>query len=77
VDVIGLSAVMTTTMPYQKELIDTLDELKLREQFIVLIGGGPVNQDWADQIGADGYGQTAMAAVSIAARIIETRAATA
>ncbi len=76
-DVIGLSAVMTTTMPYQKELIDTLVELKLRDQFIVLIGGGPVNQAWADEIGADGYGQTAMDAVSIAARIIETKAGTA
>ena len=75
-DVIGLSAVMTTTMPYQKELIDTLKELKLRDRFIVLVGGGPVNQAWADQIGADGYGQTAMDAVSIASRLIEAKAAT-
>jgi methylmalonyl-CoA mutase cobalamin-binding domain/chain len=75
-DVIGLSAVMTTTMPYQKELIDTLEELKQRDRFIVLVGGGPVNQAWADQIGADGYGQTAMDAVSIASRLIEAKAAT-
>ena len=66
VDVIGLSAVMTTTMPNQKELIDTLEELNIREQFIVLVGGGPVNQKWADEIGADGYGETAMDAVNIA-----------
>ncbi len=66
VDVIGLSAVMTTTMPYQKELIDTLHEMNIREQFTVLVGGGPINQQWADEIGADGYGETAMDAVDIA-----------
>ena len=65
-DVIGLSAVMTTTMPYQKELIDTLKEMNIREQFTVLVGGGPINQQWADEIGADGYGETAMDAVDIA-----------
>jgi len=77
VDVIGLSAVMTTTMPYQKELILTLNELGIRDEFIVMVGGGPVNQDWADKIGADGYGKTAMNAVSIAAKIIETKRAAA
>ena len=66
VDVIGLSAVMTTTMPYQKELIDTLHEMNIREQFTVLVGGGPINQQWADEIGADGYGETAMDAVNLA-----------
>ena len=72
-DVIGLSAVMTTTMPYQKELIDTLQELKIREQFIVLVGGGPINQQWADEIGADGYGETAMDAVNIATQKINAK----
>lgn len=75
VDVIGLSAVMTTTMPYQKELIDTLQEMDMREQFIVLVGGGPVNQQWADEIGADGYGETAMDAVSIAKDRIQQKQA--
>ena len=75
VDVIGLSAVMTTTMPYQKELIDTLQELKIREQFIVLVGGGPINQQWADEIGADGYGETAMDAVNIATQKINAKKA--
>lgn len=73
VDVIGLSAVMTTTMPYQKELISTLGEMGLRDKFIVLVGGGPVSQKWADEIGADGYGKTAMDAVSIASQQIEAR----
>ena len=75
VDVIGLSAVMTTTMPYQKELIDTLQELNIREQFIVLVGGGPVNQQWADEIGADGYGETAVDAVTIATQKINAKKA--
>ncbi len=52
-DFIGLSSVMTTTMPYQKEVIDTLTEMGLRENFLVLVGGGPVNQKWADEIGPD------------------------
>ena len=75
VDVIGLSAVMTTTMPYQKELIDTLQELNIREQFIVLVGGGPINQQWADEIGADGYGDTAVDAVTIATQKISAKKA--
>ncbi len=74
-DVIGLSAVMTTTMPYQKELIDTLTEMGLRDKYIVLVGGGPVSQKWADEIGADGYGETAMEAVSIASGKIEAKKA--
>ncbi len=75
-DVIGLSAVMTTTMPYQQELIDTLTELGHRDNYIVMVGGGPVNQKWADDIGADGYGRTAMDAVSIATQQIKTKRAT-
>ena len=72
VDVIGLSAVMTTTMPYQRELISTLQEMNIRNDFIVLVGGGPVSQQWADEIGADGYGETAIDAVTVSAdRITE------
>jgi len=62
---------MTTTMPYQKEVIDTLTEMKLRHIFFVLVGGGPVSQNWADEIGADGYGETAMDAAGIAKNLIE------
>jgi corrinoid protein of di/trimethylamine methyltransferase len=73
VDFIGLSSVMTTTMPYQKEVIDTLAEMELREKFFVLVGGGPVTQKWADEIGADGYGDTAMDAVGIAKELLAKR----
>ena len=69
-DFIGLSSVMTTTMPYQKEVIETLAEMGLREKFFVLVGGGPVTQKWADEIGADGYGETAVDAVAIAKNLL-------
>jgi len=64
-DVIALSSVMTTTMPAQKEVIDTLKEMGIREKYVVIIGGGPVNQEWADRIGADGYGKSAIDAVAL------------
>ena len=64
-DVIALSSVMTTTMPAQKEVIDTLKEMGIRQKYFVIIGGGPVNQAWADRIGADGYGKSAIDAVTL------------
>lgn len=70
VDFIGLSSVMTTTMPYQKELTDTLTEMGLRKKYFVLVGGGPVTQKWADEIGADGYGDTAVDAVNVAKHLL-------
>jgi len=72
-DFIGLSSVMTTTMPYQKEVIETLSEMGLREKFFVLVGGGPVTQKWADEIGADGYGETAVDAVGVAKKLLEKK----
>jgi trimethylamine corrinoid protein len=71
-DVIGLSALMSTTMPYQKEVIDALEELNRRDSFRVLVGGGPVTQEWADQIGADGYGKDAVAAVGLLEKLLKT-----
>ena len=69
-DVIGLSSVMTTTMPAQKEVIDALVEFDKRDRFFVIIGGGPVTQQWADEIEADGYGQTAVDAVSLVKKLL-------
>jgi len=69
-DVIALSSLMTTTMPGQKEVIDMLKEMGLREKFFVIIGGGPVNQTWADRIGADGYGRSAIDSAALVKELI-------
>lgn len=69
-DVIALSSLMTTTMPGQKEVIDTLKEMKVREKYVVVVGGGPVTQDWADRIGADGYGKNATDAIETIKKLV-------
>jgi len=69
-DVIALSSLMTTTMPGQKEVIDMLKEMGLREKYFVIIGGGPVNQTWADRIGADGYGRSAIDSAALVKGLI-------
>jgi corrinoid protein of di/trimethylamine methyltransferase len=69
-DVIGLSSLMTTTMTAQKEVIDILKEMNLRKKYWVVIGGGPVTQEWADQIGADGYAGSAFQAVHLIKRLL-------
>jgi len=69
-DAIGLSALMATTMPGQKEVIDALIELNLRDKYRVVVGGGPVTQEWADEIGADGYGQDAVEAATMLTKLL-------
>jgi corrinoid protein of di/trimethylamine methyltransferase len=69
-DVVALSSLMTTTMPAQREVIETLEEMGLREQYFVIVGGGPVNQEWADEIGADGYGESAIHAVGLVQKLL-------
>jgi len=69
-DIIALSALLTTTMPMQQEVIEALKSEGLREKFRVLVGGGPVNQAWAQKIGADGYGENAAQAVDLAKKLI-------
>ena len=64
-DIIGLSSLLTTTMPSQKEVIDVLKEMGERDKYAILIGGAPTSQDWANKIGADGYGETDPRAVSL------------
>lgn len=68
--VIAAASLMSTTRPVQKDLIDFLEAKGVREQFIVLVGGGVVTQEWADQIAADGYGQDAIATVNLAKRLL-------
>jgi methylmalonyl-CoA mutase cobalamin-binding domain/chain len=70
-DMIALSSLLTTTMPYQKEVIDDLVSMGLREKFKVMIGGGPVTRQYAESIGADGYGRDAIEAVEEAKKLLK------
>lgn len=65
-DVVGVSALMTTTMGYMPELIQEMEELDIKEQYAVMVGGAPVTEEWAKQIGADGYSKDAVGAVRVA-----------
>jgi 5-methyltetrahydrofolate--homocysteine methyltransferase len=69
VDVIGLSGLLTTSLPMMRDIIQMLDDDGVRERFKIIIGGGPTSQDYADSIGADGYGKTAYNAVELCNQI--------
>jgi len=66
--IVCLSALLTVTMPSMKKTIEALKEAGVREQVKVLVGGAPVTPQFAEEIGADGYGETANAAVALARR---------
>ena len=68
--VIAVAALMSTTRPVQKDLIDFLEAKGVRDDYIVLVGGGVVTQEWANEIKADGYGQDAIATVEIAKKLL-------
>jgi trimethylamine corrinoid protein len=72
-DVIAISALMTSTIGGQKDVIDYLEQTGNRDKFIIMVGGGPTNQEWADEIGADGFAETAPEAVRVATQLIEKR----
>ncbi len=73
VDIIGTSALLTTTMIYQQELEDKLRERGLRNRFITMIGGAPITQRWADRIGADAYTEDASECCTRAKQYIEEK----
>jgi 5-methyltetrahydrofolate--homocysteine methyltransferase len=68
--IVGLSALLTTTMPAIKTTLEALDAAGLRSEVKVMVGGAPVTQRYADSIGADGYGDTATAAVDVARQLM-------
>ncbi|QPC44434.1 cobalamin B12-binding domain-containing protein [Kaustia mangrovi] len=72
-DILGMSALLTTTMPYMKVVIDAMKEKGVRDDFIVLVGGAPLNEEFADAIGADGYCRDAAVAVEMAKDLIARR----
>jgi methylmalonyl-CoA mutase cobalamin-binding domain/chain len=76
-DILGMSALLTTTMPYMKVVIDTLKEKGMRENFIVLVGGAPLNEEFGKAVGADAYCRDAGTAVETAKNLIAARRAAA
>jgi 5-methyltetrahydrofolate--homocysteine methyltransferase len=74
-EILGMSALLTTTMPYMKVVIDTLKEQGLRDDYIVLVGGAPLNEEFGDAIGADAYCRDAAVAVETASQLIAERRA--
>ena len=69
-DILGMSALLTTTMPYMKVVIDTMKEKGIRDQFIVMVGGAPLNEAFAEAIGADAYCRDAAVSVDTAKELI-------
>jgi methanogenic corrinoid protein MtbC1 len=69
-NIVGLSALLTTTMVKQKEVIDELDKLGLRKKVKVMVGGAPVTRDWVQKIEADGYSEDAIGAVAVAKQVL-------
>jgi corrinoid protein of di/trimethylamine methyltransferase len=70
-DILGMSALLTTTMTVQRDVIEALANAGLRAQVKVLVGGAPVTRGWAQEIGADGYAEDAMGAVQVARKLVE------
>jgi 5-methyltetrahydrofolate--homocysteine methyltransferase len=72
-DILGMSALLTTTMPYMKVVIDTLKEKGMRNDFLVLVGGAPLNEAFAEAVGADAYCRDAAVAVETAKSLLSQR----
>ncbi|NNG03970.1 MAG: cobalamin-binding protein [Inquilinus sp.] len=72
-DILGMSALLTTTMPYMKVVIDTLKEKGIRDDYIVMVGGAPLNEEFGRQVGADAYCRDAAVAVDMAKDLIQRR----
>ena len=72
-NIIASSALMSTTIPQQKNIIDHLKARGVRDKYCILVGGGSTSQEWADSIGADGYGRTAGDAVALALKAVSKK----
>jgi len=72
-DIIGMSALLTTTMPYMKVVIDTLKEKGIRDEIIVLVGGAPLNEEFGQAVGADAYCRDAAVAVETAKELMRRK----
>jgi 5-methyltetrahydrofolate--homocysteine methyltransferase len=72
-DILGMSALLTTTMPYMKVVIDTMKEQGIRDDFIVMVGGAPLNEEFGKAVGADAYCRDAATAVEVAKQLVSER----
>ena len=72
-DILGMSALLTTTMPYMKVVIDALKDQGLRQKYVVMVGGAPLNQEFGDAVGADAYCRDAADAATTAIRLVTER----
>ena len=70
--IIAISSLLTTALPYHEDVVRLLQDLGRRQNHFVIVGGGPVNPQWATQIGADGYGRDAQDAVELCQALLET-----
>ena len=69
-DILGMSALLSTSLPVQKEVIEALKKNNLREKVKVIVGGAPVTAEWAEEIGADGYAEDAIKAVRVTLKLL-------
>ncbi|MFL5670966.1 MAG: corrinoid protein, partial [Chloroflexota bacterium] len=76
-DILGMSALLTTTMPYMKVVVQTLKDRGIRDDYIVLVGGAPLNEEFGAAVGADAYCRDAGVAAETARRLIDERRASA
>ncbi len=74
-EILGMSALLTTTMPYMKVVIDTMKEKGIRDDYIILVGGAPLNQEFGEAIGADAYCRDAAVAADTAKQLVAERRA--
>jgi methylmalonyl-CoA mutase cobalamin-binding domain/chain len=72
-EILGMSALLTTTMPYMKVVIDTMVEKGIRDNFIVMVGGAPLNEEFGASVGADAYCRDAAVAADTAKRLVQER----
>jgi len=69
-DIIGVSALLTTTMVRQRDVVEALEDMGMRQQVKVMVGGAPVTREWVTEIGADGYSEDAIGAVNVARQLL-------
>jgi corrinoid protein of di/trimethylamine methyltransferase len=72
-DIVAASAILTTTMAYMPDIVTLSMDMGLRDKYQIMLGGGPVTPDWAMEVGADGYGETATEAVEVAKRLMQEK----